>query len=404
MQGVIMHVSITTAVFALTSVAHGIRPYNATADAAIHLATFDSATCAGRPQTSPFEMKNGQCVNLRDPHSAKPMLWVGHRQDWIEEINNLHAHCKLELFGQEDCASYTRITSYRGANTEEQPENFNKCLIADALIKSAKFTCVPFGDTVSKTSTLTSYSIDPTYHSAVPFTYVAVLTATLRLPTPPAKVAPGATTEALKHLVKRKNQPGKGVWMQHPWVGSWICYSCYLKQEDIYGKMECKSGRDYPINCGEAPDYTIEGPTTSHTRTTSTRTIAIISHSTTTVKTAHRLPHDSSDSSDSDDENDFVRRHTLVKRSWHTPVKFYHPFQIGKEACADAEWQHRGKRNEYVEIHGVHICDHKDRPDSKWLVLPTSTHTVTAMESVSRTIVHHETSTTTITVPRHDQL
>ena len=31
-----------------------------------------------------------------DPLSAKTALWEGHRTDWIEEVDILYTHCKLE--------------------------------------------------------------------------------------------------------------------------------------------------------------------------------------------------------------------------------------------------------------------------------------------------------------------
>lgn len=415
-----MHLSITLAASALAFVVHASRvvahPYNATADAAIHLFTFDGAACHDNTQGSPFEMKNDQCVNLPNVRSAEPALWVGHSDDWIDEINNLHTHCKLELFGQEQCMSYSRITSYQHANTEQQPENFNRCLIPTGaagesgsskeqmLIKSAKFSCVPVENpehVLTRTLQLTHWSVEPTYHSAVSRIHKATLTCTLQAPTPPAKVLVkrDATDEAVQVLSKRGNQPGKGVWMLHPWDLSWICYSCYLKQADKNGKMECRSGVDYPIDCGPMPGPFFEGPTTHHTSTTSTKTVVSTTHSTSTTTTTAYVVH-KPDFSGSDIE--FI--HLSRKRSWHTPVKFSHPFQVGKEACADAEWQKRGQYNTYIEIQHVHICDHNDNPDSKWIGLPpTVIHTLTATKAFSRVIGHAATSTSTYTAT-HDQL
>jgi hypothetical protein len=400
-----MHLSIPTAAFALASLVHGsrvgARPYNATADAAIHLYTFDATDCNGEPQESPFEMKTDQCVNLRDPRSAKSALWKGHHTDWIEEINNLHIHCKLELFGQDHCMPYSLITVYGGEATEEQPRNFNKCLMPARAggpdpfprIKSAKFSCVPIENPehlCTKAIRLTSWSIEPTYGSAVPVVYKATLTATLQVPTP---------TPSAKVLAKRGNQPGKGVWMLHPWSTSWICYSCYLKQADYTGKMKCKSGIDYPIDCGPTPPP-FEGATTYHTSTTSTSTAVSTTHSTSTAKTTAYV-RNNTDSSNSDNELASLQ---MKRGSWHIPVKFSHPFQVGKEACADAEWQKRGQPNTYIEIQHVHVCDHNDNPDSKWIGLPPAVvHTLTATKTSSRTVIHTTTSISTFTA-RHDQL
>ncbi|KAF3051176.1 hypothetical protein E8E11_010854 [Didymella keratinophila] len=398
-----MRLSITTAAFVLASMVHGtlIRPYNATADAAIHLYTFATTDCQGNPQESPFEMKNGQCVNLRDPLSAKPALWKGHRSDYIEEINNLHAYCKLELFGTDDCQSHSRVPDYHDEVTEESPGNFNKCLmpikaagaINPSFIKSAKFSCVPVENPnhlCTRTIRLTSWSIEPTYGNPVPVVHKATLTGTLQV---------GATQEAVRTLVKRKNQPGKGVWMLHPWSLTWLCYSCFLKQVEYTGRMECLSGIDYPIHCSSPMPSPYSTAVTHSTTTTSTSTTTVTTHPSSTAKaTSWVIVTDS----DSDDERDNL--HLSMKRSWHTPVWFDHPFQVGKKACADAEWEKRSQKHNYIKIQNVHICDNNDRSDSRWIGLPpTDVHTIDATKTSTRTIGHTTTATSTHTL-RHDQL
>jgi hypothetical protein len=94
------------------------------------------------------------------------------------------------------------------------------------------------------------------------------------------------------------------------------------------------------------------------------------------------------------------------KKSWHTPVKFHHPFISDKEACADAEWEKRGRPESYVKIQHIHICDKKDRQDSQWIGLPqevvhTKNHTMTSTHVIN----HTSTSTHTVMITRrHDQL
>lgn len=94
------------------------------------------------------------------------------------------------------------------------------------------------------------------------------------------------------------------------------------------------------------------------------------------------------------------------KKSWHTPVKFWHPFISGKEACADAEWEKRGRPENYVKIQHVHLCDKKDRLDSQWIGLPKDVvHTKSRTTTSTHVIDHTSTSTETVVVTRrHDQL
>ncbi|KAF3036850.1 hypothetical protein E8E12_008002 [Didymella heteroderae] len=419
-----MRLLITTAAFALASVVHagpgGMQPDNATAEAAIHLMTFGSTDCNGPPQTgSPLEMENEQCINLHDPLSMVPMFWKGRRADWIDEVNKLHTHCKLEVFDQYNCNTHSRVVEYRNAVTDEQPKNFNKCLmpVHRESIKSARFICGPIENSEHLCTSIlqhTLWSIEPTYGSAVPHVQEATYTGTLQVPasTPSVKVAPRGV--ALEHVAAAGES--KGVWMLHPWSIGFMCYSCYTKKTNDYRKIECRSGKRFPIDCGPMPNVAIEGPTAYHTTTTVTTTGMTTTHSTSTAKTTTYKDDESSDSDKSTDclpgEESVGLYGNVAKKSWHTPVKFPHPFLADTEACADAEWEKRGKQDEYIKIQHVHICYIKDHEDSKWLGLPTTViHTATATKNTSRTFGHTTTSTSTATVGkatttiiRHDQL
>ena len=421
-----MRLSITTAAFALISIVPGTLahiPYawNVTRHAAIHLFIFANTDCQGNPHTSPFELKNGNCVDFLDPLplplSAKPALWKGQRSDYIEEINHLHNECKIEVFGDNGCQADSRISDWHGEVTEQTPANFNTCLnpIKTTFIRSARFSCGKVENPehlFTKTLNFTSWSIEPTYGNPVPFVQEVTLTGTLKIPdgptpdpssvvlprrqsiqtlvkretqpatrtgftqvpapTPSSEVLP--RNQSIHSLVERENQPGKGVWMLHPWSMSWICYSCYLKQVDLRGKMECRSGLDFPIDCPGPvpPPYSTAITYSTMTTFTSTTTVFTLALRPTNTEGLHAQDVSSNDSVDEPEDS-----HPVMKwGSWHTPVKFDHPFQKNKKACADAEWEKRGRKENYIKIQHVHICDHKDRKDSRWIGLaPTDIRT-----------------------------
>ncbi|KAF1925738.1 uncharacterized protein M421DRAFT_94585 [Didymella exigua CBS 183.55] len=440
----------TTAAFALTQVVHGgwlwaRKPHDVKAEAAIHLAVFESSLdCSGAPEQSPFEMENNFCASFRPGFSVRPMLWKGHRAAWIDDVNKMDMYCKLETFGEYRCPEEHRNTEYRFGFTEDMPKNFNKCLMPnrekregprnrDSVrevyddnylrshpIKSARFVCGPIENSKhlgTRTFNVTSWSIEPTFYSAVPYEQEATVTvtyqATYTTPPPPpaetrarvseAKVAPrGAAVAA--------DGKTKDVWMLQPWTFGMACYHCYSKNGKG-DKTECRMGEGFPANCGPKPtDIAImEGSPEHHSTTTSTSTRVTTTHATGVDETItykeqiYTVVDDSTDVSKADAH--------LSKRSWHTPVKFPHPFFPGKEACADAEWEKRGQGSkQFVKLQKVHFCTHKDRSDSIWLGPPRSVvHTSTATATSVLTLSHISTSTSTATIStttvvQHDQL
>ncbi|KAF2624709.1 hypothetical protein BU25DRAFT_132743 [Macroventuria anomochaeta] len=415
---------VATAVFALTSVVQGLfgakGKANAIADAQIHLYSFVSRDCTGEPYTSPYEMKQGECVNFHEAHSLKPRFRFDHA-DWVKEVNELRVNCKLETFSAYNCLEPNRTVRYRSDRSGHLPKNFNSCLVSrhqkdhhdspessddeysrEHPFYSARFVCGKLENPEHLcTSTIehTSWSIDSTYgapHFAVhTATYTGSLSATTHV------AARSAAVERFK-----PHRETKGVWMLHPWSQSVVCYSCYPKKDHDYRKIECRHGDDYPADCGAAP--VVHRPTT--TTTTSTTTATTTTHSTKkatayTVSQYADYLHTSSSDSESDQEFAHLDIELSQKKSWHTPVKFGHPFIVGKYACADAEWEKRGQKGkEYIKIQHVHICDHKDRLDSQWIGLPeTVVHTTHKTKTSTSTIQHTSTSTSTLTI-RHDQL
>lgn len=447
---------VTTAVFALTSVVHGgifsSKSVDVKADARIYLVGFDSIDCSGAPYYT-YEMIHGGCANFKESLSMKPIFWKGHRADWIEEVNNLHMHCKLETFSAYHCNMNNRTIEYRNGVTDEMPKNFNKCLVptrekyeglhlsdADSsdpdydeyadeyarvhAIRSARFICGPLENPKHLcTSTLkhTSWSIEPTYGSPVPEVQEVTFTGSLSA-TPHTKVATRHTKVAARSAAVEGFEAGgesKGVWLLHPWGLSLMCYSCYTKKAHDYRKIECRGGDPFPADCGPKPTAQVDGNPAHHSTTTTTVTAVTTTHHTRTKKrttykdttstvTGVLLDDDSSDEEFVDLDIGLHR-----KKSWHTPVKFPHPFIVGRDACADAEWEKRGQGSkQYVKLQHVHFCDDKDRLDSRWIGLPsTVVHTSTATKTSSLTISHTSTSTstatvgtTTTTIIRHDQL
>jgi hypothetical protein len=445
-----MRLSITTAALALTSAVHAVsKPYNATAEAAIHLIGFTSLDCNGAPDGSPLEMVNGQCVDFRGINSIRPMLWKGRRADWINEVNNAHIHCKLEAFSESFCNPHYRISQYQFGTTDEMPMNFMKCLSPDArdTIMSAKFVCgLVENPELLCTSTLkhTIWSIEPTWGSPVPDVQEVTYTGTLEVTASTPNIAPrsvaveGRPISVATRGVERAAAPreSKGVWMLHPWTLSMVCYTCYAKKAGNLHKIECRFGHRFQIDCGPKPTDVMDGTEKRYTTTTATTTMLTkVDLTSTSMMTTYQklgskvasavvgvfLGDDLSDSSDSSDDEFVVPPITLHRnaphhgQSWHTPVKFPHPFFAGQKSCADAEWEKRGQGiKEYIKIQHVHDCTNDDDPNSRWLGSPdTVVHTTTATTTATIIFGHTTTSSSTATVfatttstavIRHDQL
>lgn len=440
--------SVASAVLALSSAVHGMNGtrIDAKKDAQIHLYPFSTTNCVGSPIGSPLEMKQGQCVGLPGVHSLKPMFRAEHK-DWVDEVNKSQSECKLETFREGGCPDSDKTTKYLDQRSGAMPNDFGHCLVGrhdanddsssddgDYLFYSARFVC----DKVDSpellcTSSLeqTSWSMDP---SGNPQSSVGTATYTATLSTT------GSSDRAQKRIkptleprgIKADRGESTGIWMLHPWSDSLSCYRCYTKKTGDYGKFECRSGVDYPAQCGPMPDSEEGKPTTGKTTTTISTTALATTHITTTVLTARSssatttititsVPTSTdqststestalaksgsqgrvidTSSSDSDSDSDWPQLDIeLSRKSWHTPVKFWHPWVNTSMWCADAEWEKRGRPESYIKIQHCHKCDDKDRSDSKFIGIP-ETEVVTSRET--------ETSTSTIQhtySARHDQL
>lgn len=382
-------VPLTTAAFALASSAQGTvsKAANATSDAQIHLYPFVTPDCTGQPFTSPYEMKQGQCVNMNQASSLRPRFRFEHA-DWIEEVNKLQMHCKLETFSDFGCSEASKIKEYQQGLGGGMPEHLNSCLVpqqSSTSFFSARFVCHKLKNTERVCTSIikhTTWSVDPTYGAPHYKENTATYTGALAVVSP------------TKDAVEKRFKPGretKGVWMHHPWSRSLLCYLCYPEKEHDYRKIECRAGAEFAANCGPEPALGPNGEPASTSTTTTT------THGTTTVLAhAKHAPIDHADLSSSDsDEDDKLPRLDVdlqQKKSWHTPVKFQHPFVHGKEACADAEWEKRGQiGRDYIKIQKVHICNDKDRDDSQWIGFPaTAVHTVHAPKATPNKIRHDQ--------------
>jgi hypothetical protein len=176
--------------------------------------------------------------------------------------------------------------------------------------------------------------------------------------------------------------------MLHPWTGTVICYQCYTKKEDNFSWVKCFSGHDVPHLCGPRPVDVLGNPLTTTTTQTSasttyvTKSIALpgiktITHTTTTAATTP-LP--------------------IQARSWHQKVSFKLPWN-NVRACADAEWEKRGKPNSEIRLQDVHVADETDCLGVPSLDLPdpiTQTTTATALIVGTETLAG-VTALTTVT-------
>ncbi|KAH6625665.1 hypothetical protein C7974DRAFT_425293 [Boeremia exigua] len=382
----------TIVAFAVASVAYGASPKagDAKSDAEIHLYPFVTSDCTGQPFTSPYELKEGECINVNQARSLRPRFRFDH-QDWLKEVNGLQMHCELETFSDFGCPKQSKIEEHQNGLNGDMPKDINSCLIPKGpknSFFSAKFVCGEVREPAhlcTKTIEHTIWGIDSTYGAPHHNVHTATYTGSLSIL--------GAQASA---AVDKRFDPGhetKGVWMFHPWSRSLLCYLCYPDDEHDYRKIECRAGGAFPVNCGDAPTLGPNGePLTATSTTTSTAT------ATQKIKLGHRLNTDHVDT-DSESDEDVPRLDFEVqqKGSWHTPVKFPHPFIDGREACADAEWEKRGQAGkDHIKIQKVHFCDKKDRPDSQWIGFPAP-----AVYTVYTTVTTSVPSSTSV---RHDQL
>ncbi|KAF1357305.1 hypothetical protein EJ07DRAFT_181497 [Lizonia empirigonia] len=397
------------------------------ADAQIHLYPFNTADCTGSPVGSPLELKQGKCVDFNGAHSVKPMFRADH-QDWMNEVNELRARCRLETFPVRGCPANNKTQTYLHNRSGDLPNDFGRCLVGqngvedsessdddEDILYSAKFVCEDSELLYTSTIEYTSWSMDPsgTPHSTVD---TEVITGTVSA-TPSERVARSVAIDTVKPVLEPRDvEPGtetRGAWMLHPWSSSLACYLCYTKKGGDYGKIECRLGKDFPAQCGPKPGTEDGEPITSTSTTTTSTTATTTTHTTTTSVTVRSSSsssaqvasaadlvfrsNSSSEDSSSDSEADLPK--LSQKKSWHRPVRFLHPWMIEEiEMCADAEWEKRGRPESYIKIQHSHKCNEHDRSDSKWLSVPTTRLQTELSTTTTTSTIKHTLSR------RHDQL
>jgi hypothetical protein len=375
---------IATAALVLASGVHGAtRKADAGQDAQINLYTFATEKCSGQPFTAPYKMKQGECVDITQARSVRPRFDPAHL-DWFEETNALRLKCRVQTFSDRGCPNGNVTDAYDLSYDGSLPDDLEHCLMSNQqqwqesgkvyknTISSAKLVCDNVEESqllCSRLYALTTWAIDTINGSPTSEVRRVTLTGSLSV-SKPTKAA----------VEKRGFEPTKGsttkdVWMQHPWGHSPLCYLCYTKKPHEYQKVECRAGIKYVTNCGPEPlgwSDTIEAY----------------------------------DISSSDSEEDHPRLYIELqqKKSWHTPVKFDHPFLDGKKACADAEWEKRGQiGKDYIKIQKVHICDGED-PKRQWIGPPETSE---PKKKLNQTTPRQNVASPALSAAemrRHDQL
>jgi hypothetical protein len=241
--------------------------------------------------------------------------------------------------------------------------------------------------TITTTLRATSWSVGDDQF-ATPSVSTEVLTLTSSSPT--------TIKHGRRELERRDKHNVANVWMFHPWALSVICYECYTKKPKDFSWIKCNSIRMVDHNCGPKPVDDEGNPFTS----TTTETTA----TTTTTTSTTDLPETFSTSTVTE-----VLAVTgivpLVARSWHKKVTFRLPWNDA-DACADAEWEKRGKANTEIRLQEVHIDGGNDCAGAFDINLPPTvleTETVTTTTTTTYAEPNHTgvaTVTTTTMIPK----
>lgn len=245
---------------------------------------------------------------------------------------------------------------------------------------------VSSSSTITTTVEATSFSIGP---DLVPTPHTE--TETLTIPTVVSWTLSASTSVVRRDLEPRAKHDVTGVWMLHPWTSTVICYECYTKNPGQFGWVKCNSGPGVTHSCGPRPvDVAGNAVTTTATQTTSTTTSLttnVVFPGTHTLTNTVALPASSA--------------LPIAPRSWHRKVHFQLPWTKAR-ACADAEWEKRGKQNFEIRLQDVHVDAGNDCKDAFGLDLPnpiveTDTATTTIVDTLTNPSFPY-TATTTLTL------
>lgn len=347
---------------------------------------------------------------------------------WIADVNVGKWECGATWFRGVGCLSENAV------GHAFLPNKFNECNPLHAEAASIQFWCRPnwgyLGVAQAREIELpvTSYSIDK-YGKAHPSVYTTVINATQRVynslddftgigqntvtatevlefsthvntithvettttVATPKVNARAEPTHVASHKPRGKYNV-KGVWMQHPWGHSDICFKCWTKRELDFSKFICRSGNydKYAIDCGPKPAPV--APTTSKD-ITHTRTVEFWKTET--------------------DQFSLAPRPTAPaeKRSPHRAVVLHNPWMPEMKVCADAEWENSGKAKAEVRIQRIKKFEKCDKKDPLYIDIGTPERTRIGHTTVTASITHTvrpsyaapptvTTTTTVIQTPR----
>jgi hypothetical protein len=224
---------------------------------------------------------------------------------------------------------------------------------------------------------------------------------------------------------EEKKQNVAYTWMYHPWSRSIICYQCFTLDKYNFNWIKCYSKRAGDAHCGARPFDVWGNPLTTRvtrevevpgtktvwrgvpgamrmatsTKTFMTSTVAptttdgvMVVTVTKTLDARTATPTPLSTSTFTSPSNTTTSSHHLSPRSWHKRVTFTLPWNRAR-ACADAEWEKRGRPNTEIRLQEVFLdsgneCGDAESIDLRPAIKETVTRTRTdpELEEVTRTV------------------
>jgi hypothetical protein len=300
--------------------------------------------------------------------------------------------------------THTGISWSFGVGGTATPITLRKTLTFDPQISPGPFD----RRAINATSTLVTSTKNTTLDAIAP--------STLTLPLHSSNTSQKNTTSfALIPRESRDDEEEKKqnvayTWMYHPWSRSIICYQCFTLDKYSFNWIKCYSKHAGDAHCGTRP-FDVQGNplTTSVTREVvvpgtktvwrgvpgATRTSTVATTTTdgvrvvTVTKTLDaRTPTPSPPLS----SNTSSQKSHLEPRSWHKRVAFTLPWNRAR-ACADAEWEKRGRPNTEIRLQEVFLdsgneCEDAESIDLRPAIKQTVTRTRTdpELEEVTRTV------------------
>jgi hypothetical protein len=307
--------------------------------------------------------------------------------------------------------THTGISWSFGVGGTATPITLRKTLTFDPQISPGPFD----RRAINATSTLVTSTKNTTLDAIAP--------STLALPLHFSKTSQKNTTSlALIPRESRDDEEEKKqnvayTWMYHPWSRSIICYQCFTLDKYNFNWIKCYSKRAGDAHCGARPFDVWGNPLTTRvtrevevpgTKTVwrgvpgatrmATRTSTVATTTTdgvrivTVTKTLDARTATPTPLSASTDPSNTSQKSHLEPRSWHKRVTFTLPWNRAR-ACADAEWEKRGRPNTEIRLQEVFLdsgneCGDAESIDLRPAIKETVTRTRTdpELEEVTRTV------------------